>query len=238
MPRVRAWHGRMRAIDGALLSLMNQPLGNENTQLVSAVVYGLGSRRGSKWSLGRMEWLALELVLEARHVLLERWGDADCALWSVLDEQFKCSRRDLHLSFAFAPHKMRLTGGELESSAPGAGERADVLLLAWPSQSEDPTVLGWAYHTTNVPPGTSSNRSEQAYPESRVLWRHCTPLPHLVNHAARSLALRLDMPVSASIDSLDNPEVWRTPLLSASVDSLDNPEASDDDSESVYDAEY
>ena len=91
---------------------------------------------------------------------------------------------------------------------------------------------------TNVPPGTSSNRSEQAYPESRVLWRHCTPLPHLVDHAARSLALRLDMPLSASIDSLDNPEVWRTPLLSASVDSLDNPEVSDDESESVYDAEY
>ena len=94
-------------------------------------------------TVGRMEWLALELVMEARHVLLERWGNADCALWSMLDDQFKCSRRDLHLSFAFSPHKMRLTGGELESAAPGAGERADVLLLAWPSQAEEPTVLGW-----------------------------------------------------------------------------------------------
>ena len=47
-----------------------------------------------------MEWLALELVIEARHVLLERLGNDDCALWSMLDDQFKCSRRNLHLSFA------------------------------------------------------------------------------------------------------------------------------------------
>ena len=92
MPLVRVWHGRMKAMDGALLSLMINPIGNESTQLVSAVVYGLGSRRGSMWSLGRMEWLALELVIEARHVLLERWGNDDCALWSMLYDQFKCSR--------------------------------------------------------------------------------------------------------------------------------------------------
>ena len=100
MSFVRVWHGRMKAMDGALLSLMINPIGNESTQLVSAVVYGLGSRRASMWSLGRMEWLALELVIEARHVLLERLGNDDCALWSMLDDQFKCLRRNLHLSFA------------------------------------------------------------------------------------------------------------------------------------------
>ena len=69
-------------------------------------------------SLGRMEWLAVELVIEARHVLLERLGHDDSAVWSMLDDQCKCARRDIQLSFAIAPHKMRLTGGELEAVAP------------------------------------------------------------------------------------------------------------------------
>ena len=55
-------------------------IGKESTQLVSAVVYGLGSRVASMWNLGRMELLVLELVIEARHVLLERLCNDDCAL--------------------------------------------------------------------------------------------------------------------------------------------------------------
>ena len=187
-----------------------------------------------------MEWLALELVMEARHVLLERWGNDDCALWSMLDDQFKCSRRDLHLSFAFAPHKMRLTGGELEAAAPGAGERADVLLLAWPTDAVEPSVLGWAYHTTNVPPGTASNRRGQAYPESRVLWRHCLPLPHLVELAACSLAERLEMPYPASVDSLVDAAAWRTSVISQGavpVGIREQGQESGDDSDSDSDFE-
>ena len=101
-------------------------------------------------------------------------------------------------------------------------------------------MLGWAYHTTNVLPGTSSNRREQAYPESRVLWRHCIPLPRLVEHAARSLAARLDMPLPASVDSLDDPEAWRTCVTFEDADPVGIPaqgQASGDDSESVYDIE-
>ena len=71
------------------------------------------------------------------------------------------SRAALDLSVAFAPHKMRLTGEELETAAPGANGRADVLLLAWPTDAAVPTVLGWVYHTTNVSPGTASHRPEQ-----------------------------------------------------------------------------
>ena len=62
MPSVRVWHARMFAMDGTLLSLMTKPSGNGSAQLLSAVVYGLGSRRASMWSLGRMAWLALEAV--------------------------------------------------------------------------------------------------------------------------------------------------------------------------------
>ena len=43
-------------------------------------------------TVGRMEWLALELVMEARHVVMERWGKENCALWRMLNDQVKCSR--------------------------------------------------------------------------------------------------------------------------------------------------
>ena len=143
---------------------MTEPNVNKSAQLFSAVVYGIGKRKSSMFSLGRMEWLALELVAEARQVLLARMGNENDALWSVLEETLEKSRRDIDIdiSIAFAPHKMRLLGDELEASAPGAGQRADVLLLAWPWDEAEPSVLGWAYHTTNVPTGTASKRRGQA----------------------------------------------------------------------------
>ena len=150
-----------------------------------------------------------------------------------------CPRADLDLSIAFAPHKMRLTGGELETAAPGANGRADVLLLAWPTDAAVPTVLGWVYHTTNVSPGTASNRHGQAYPESRVLWRHCLPLPHLVADAACSLAARLDMPSPNTRDTLDDPVTWRT-CVTYDTDPLgifSQGQASGDDSDSSFDSE-
>ena len=131
-------------------------------------------------------------------------------------------------------------GDELEASAPGAGERADVLLLAWPTDAVEPSVLGWAYHTTNVPPGTASNRRGQAYPESRVLWRHCLQLPHLVELAACSLAARLEMPHPASVDSLVDAAAWRTSVISQGAVPVGIPEQgqeSGDDSDSVSDFE-
>ena len=132
MPQVRDWHAHTFGMDGTLLSLMTEPIGNSSAQLFSAVVYGIGCPRVSMWSLGRMEWLAVELVAEARQVLLGRMGNEDDALWSVLEQKFQRPRSVVDLSIAFAPHKMRMLGDELEASAPGAGEQADVLLLAWP----------------------------------------------------------------------------------------------------------
>ena len=214
MTQVRDWHAHTFGMDGTLLSLMTEPIGNGSAQLFSAVVYGIGCRHVSMWSLGRMEWLALELVAEARQVLLGRMGNEDDALWSVLEQKLQRPRSVVDLSIAFAPHKMRMLGDELEASAPGAGERADVLLLAWPMDAEEPSVLGWAYHTTNVPPGTASMRRGQAYPESRVLWRHCAPLPDLIKLAACSLAERLGLPPPASVDSLLDAGVWSTGVMS------------------------
>ena len=144
------------------------------------------------------------------------------------------SRQVVNLSIAFAPHKMRMLGDDLEASAPGAGERADVLLLASSFDAEEPSVLGWAYHTTNVPPGTASMRRGQAYPESRILWRHCVPLPDLTKAAARSLARRLGLPCPTSVGSLRNPAVWRTGVMPHRALPVSVPEEghkSDDDSD-------
>ena len=182
-----------------------------------------------------MEWLALELVAEARQVLLHRKNNIDDGLWRVLEEELKEPRSDVDLSIAFAPHKMRLSGDELEASAPGAGERSDVLLLAWPTHAKEPSVLGWAYHTTNVFTGTASMRDGQAYPESRVLWRQCAPLPDLMMLAASSLAQRLELPRPASVGSLLDATLWSTDVFHQVPDPVDVPQDghdSGDDSDS------
>ena len=234
MPEIREWHARTFGLDGTLLSLMTEPNVNKNAQLFSAVVYGIDSE--SMWSLGRMEWLALELVTEARQVLLDRMGNENDALWSVLEQTLQKSRSAIDLSIAFAPHKMRLLGDELEASAPGAGERSDVLLLAWPQNAHEPSVLGFAYHTTNVVRGTASRRRGQAYPESRVLWRRCAPLPNLMKLAACSLAQRLELPCPAPVDSLLDAAVWSTGFshqgaVSVNVPQEDHDSGDDTDSD-------
>ena len=107
----------------------------------------------------------------------------------------------------------------------------DVLLLAWPIDADEPSVLGWAYHTTNVCPGTASKRRGQAYPQRRVLWRHCAPLPDLVRLAANSLAERLGLLVPACVDSLLDTAVWRTGVISQVAVPLSVPEQGHDDSD-------
>ena len=221
-------------MDDALLSFVN-PVNNESDQLVSAVVYGLSSERRGLWALGRMEWLAFELVIEARQVLLDRIDNEDCTLWTLLDDKFKCPRASIDLSVAFAPHKMRLTGEELETAAPGGNGRADVLLLAWPTDAAVPTVLGWVYHTTNVSPGTASHRPQQAYPESRLLWRHVLPLQILVALAADSLIIRLNLAWPEDRDTLNDPETWRRSITSdtKSLDMTSESETSSDEPASI-----
>ena len=227
MPEVCQWHARRFGMDGSLLSLMTEPIGNGSAQLFSAVVYGISYARVSMYGLGRMEWLALELVTEARQVLLARMSNASDALWRVIEQKLQRCRSDMELSIAFAPHKPRKLGNGFEASAAGTGERADVLLLAWPSDAEDASVLGWAYHTTNIPSGTATMRPGQAYPESRILWRQCTPLPDLMKLAAYSLAKRLNLPCSGSADDLLDEAVWCSGVLSQGSDPADVPEVSE-----------
>ena len=126
------------------------------------------------------------------------------------------------------------TSGECLRSFEGHGLLVlaeDVLLLAWPIDADERSVLGWAYHITNVCPGTASKRRGQSYPQRRVLWRHCAPLPDLVRLAANSLAERLGLPVPGCVDSLLDTAVWRTGVKSQAVVSLSVSEQGHDDSD-------
>ena len=156
-----------------------------------------------------MEWLALELIIQARLVLQGPKSKDNDDAWTTIEKKLGCHRGSIRLSFAIAPHKMRLSGDELESSAPGAGERSDIWLLAWPTGSDEPTALGSAYHTTNVFPGTASMNERQSYPESRILWRPCMELPGLMDAAARALARELNLPCPASVSYLLESAEWR-----------------------------
>ena len=161
---------------------IRRPNGTDTARLFSAVVHCDDTHRGGNmWRLGRMEWLAYELVMQARSRLLLRQRHPDDALWTALEKKLGVSRADISLVVAIAPHKMRLTGDELESSAAGSHERSDFWLLARKLKTSEPfTALNMAYHATHMFPGTASLDEAQRYPERRILWRAYVPLPGLM----------------------------------------------------------
>ena len=95
-------------------------------------------------------------------------------------------------------------------------------------------MLGWAYHTTRVVPGTASMRREQAYPEGRVLWRQCASLPDLMKRAACSLAQRLELPRPAPDDGLLDATVWSTDVFHQGSVPVDVPQEDHDSSTDFY----
>ena len=110
---------------------MTRPIVNGSAYLFSAVVYN-SWRRPSMWSAGRMEWLALELVIQALRVLQGPKSTENDTLWTTIEGKLGTNRARISLSYVIAPHKMRLSGDELEASAPGAGERSHVCILHVP----------------------------------------------------------------------------------------------------------
>ena len=71
------------------------------------------------WRLGRMEWLAFQLVVEARRALRDRQRKEGDTLWKTIEQKCGTSPAEIELGIAITPHKMRLSGNMLESSAPG-----------------------------------------------------------------------------------------------------------------------
>ena len=191
----------------------------------------------------------VDVVGVVRDLLEDRRHTTNDPYWKVLEEKLKVPSRDsVRFSIAIAPHKMRLTGDELEASAPGAGQRADILLLAYAGMDPNPWVLGFAYHTTNVVPGTASNQKTQAYLESRILWKMIVPLQGLMQEAATSLAKLLDLPMprpESKIREILDENVWVKNVMKQAADSMsdetadtetsDSTESSDDSDDSESD---
>ena len=148
-------------------------------------------------NIGRMEWLAFELVIEARRLLLERHGNADDTLWKTIEQKVGIDRAEICVGIAIAPHKMRLTGNEFEASAPGSHKRSDVWLLTNQVNGSEPTALHMAYNASHMFPGMASLDAAQRYPERRILWRAYVPLPGLMEEAASSLARACALPEAA-----------------------------------------
>ena len=121
---------------------------------------------------------------------------------------------------------MRLTGEDLEASAPGAGKRADFLLLAYKrGENPHPHVLGFAYHTTNAVPETVSGNAKQKYPETRVLWYMHVPLPGLMEEAATSLTRSLYLPeprhTAQEIPKILDEDTWVHTVLQPPAEAMD-----------------
>ena len=99
---------------------------------------------------------------------------------------------------------MRLSGDTFESSAAGANERCDFLLVGCPPRRRSPILLGYAYHTTNVVKSTWSARHGQVYPESRILWSASSDF-----HAVAARAW-----LSLGADFISAPMLGQWPLIS------------------------
>ena len=121
------------------------------------------------WGMGRIEYLCLQLIWTMRQMLLVGDSDEWTEEWAHIGETCGVAARDVFLDIVWCPHKMRLAGDIMQSSAAEANERCDILLVGWPLSRSSPILLGHAYHTTNVVKNTWSEAPGQVYPESRVL---------------------------------------------------------------------
>ncbi len=175
--------------DGFLFSLLPSPIyEEENTRLFSAIVHGLGRPRWKdcEAALGRMEFLALEVVFRLRSALLSNKAATE---WRSIEDEIECDRERCTLSVVWAPHKLiyDTSSSEMRSSAHGSNARADVLLVVH-GPAKKPVELCTVYHTTNVPESTWSGRTFAIIPESRLLAR-CNPfLSNLLDRSVQDLA--------------------------------------------------
>ena len=177
------------AFDGYLVSFLSTtPIRETATSLLfSVLVTGLDKSPTPMWALGRIEWLALEMMYEIKHCISQE--DNTSHIWRAISDLTRCQPADMMLDIMWSPHKMRMVGDALESSKPGSNGRADFYLLALSPSHEKPTVIARVYHTTNVVRHTASDKSSQRYPESRLLLQWDVSINNdFLIHAADHLA--------------------------------------------------
>ena len=179
-----------RGHDGLLFSVLPSPIYEEvSTTSFSAIVRGLGYPlwKDCEAALGRMEFLALQVVVRLRSALLDK--DKAATEWRSIGQDLQCHRDSCTLHVVWAPHNMvyDTSPREMRSSAHGSNARADVLLVVC-GLAKTSVELCTVHYTTNVPESTWLGRTFAVLPESRLLSR-CNPfLANLLDGSVQDLA--------------------------------------------------
>jgi hypothetical protein len=191
MHQVHSIQNKYRHLDGNVINIISRGLRSSSALLFSVLVSGIGEDRTSMWAMGRLEWLALELMFDAKHLLDSTPDDPEIrGLWDILERTFGCNRPNIEVDIIWTPHKLEFNGEDMESTAAGANDRADILLVARQRETIRFSIIAVVYHTTNVSENTASMRSGQAYPETRLLWRDRMDTGNLPNLAMRRLVMK------------------------------------------------
>jgi hypothetical protein len=194
MPQVHSIQNKYRHLDGNVINIISTGLRSSSAFLFSVLVSGIGGTgedRTSMWAMGRLEWLALELMFDAKHLLDSTPDDPEIrGLWDILERTIGCNRPNIEVDIIWTPHKLEFNGEDMESTAAGANDRADILLVARQRETIRFSIIAVVYHTTNVSENTASMRSGQAYPETRLLWRDRMDTGNLPNLAMRRLVMK------------------------------------------------
>ena len=112
--RVDSIHEQYRQEEGYLYNIIARPVSRtEDVAVFTAAVEGLGSQHWSEYGMGRMEWLALEVVTNARKILEESRDGVHATEWCALEDLLRCKRDCITLDILWAPHKIGFDGQDM-----------------------------------------------------------------------------------------------------------------------------
>ena len=80
-------------------------------------------------------------------------------MWNILEGILGCNRLSIEVDVIWTPHKLEFNGEDMESTAAGANDRSDIMLVARQRETLRFSIIALVYHTTNVSENTASMRS-------------------------------------------------------------------------------
>ena len=198
MPHVKQLHHRLKLYDGNIIHVIPESTQFSTAVMVSVLVSGIGRSGTCMWASERLDWLSLELMVHAQHILESNGSQVIQNIWSNLELLLKCKRWDIQLDIMWSPHKVDFSGKNIELTVPDLN-RSDVMLLAWPRQDVEPTVIASVYYSIPVSDTTGSENLRQIYLHSRLIWRDCILAGVLPNLAVQLLARAFNAPEDITI---------------------------------------
>ena len=198
MPHVRQLYHRLKLYDGNIIHVIPESIQFSTALMFSVLVSGRGKSGTCMWAIARLDWLSLELMVHAQHILESNGSQVIQNIWSNLELLLKCKRWDIQLDSMWSLHKVEFNGENIELTVPNVN-RSDVMLLAWPRQDVEPTAIASVYYSILVTDTTASETSRQIYIHSRLIWRDCILAGVLPNLAVQLLARAFNAPEDITI---------------------------------------